>query len=290
MGSKGYGNAMYWGWITKAVLVGLLATLTLAFSLWLYFIHVNAGETKVVFLSVGQGDAILISQGMNQIVIDGGRDGRLLLSRLGRYVPFYDRTIEVLIPTHPDADHIGGLSALLERYQVKTVLDTGARTDTKSAFLFYHDLEREGMVSVPAVRGTSITLPRGGKLSVVYPSAPEPADVSETNEGSVVARFEYDETSFLFTGDLPDEEQFIPDLTPVNVLKAGHHGSQHSTSDALLDLVRPQTAIISVGKNTYGHPHPAVLERLLAHGVGIRRTDTEGDIVYRCREHVCQKD
>lgn len=281
---------MYWGWITKAVLVGLLATLVLAFSLWLYFIHANSGETKVVFLSVGQGDAILISQGMNQVLIDGGRDGRLLLSRLGRYVPFYDRTIEVLIPTHPDADHIGGLSAVLERYQVKTVLDTGARTDTKSAFLFYRDLEREGAHPLPALRGTTLTLPQGGKLSVVYPYAPEPADVSETNEGSIVARFEYGETSFLFTGDLPDEEQFIPDITPAAVLKVGHHGSQHSTSDALLDLVRPQTAIISVGKNTYGHPHPAVLERLRAHGVGISRTDTEGDIVYRCREHVCQKE
>ncbi|QQR78385.1 MAG: MBL fold metallo-hydrolase [Candidatus Moraniibacteriota bacterium] len=281
---------MYWGWITKSVLIGALATFTLAFGLWLFFIQTNAAETKVVFLSVGQGDAILISQGMNQIVIDGGRDGRLLLSRLGRHVPFYDRTIEVLIPTHPDADHIGGLSALLERYRVKTVLDTGARTDTRSAFLFYRDLEQEGADRVPALRGTSVTLPGGGALSVVYPYAPEPADVPETNEGSVVARFEYGETSFLFTGDLPDEERFIPDLTPVDVLKAGHHGSRYSTSDALLDLVRPEAAIISVGKNTYGHPHPAVLERLQTHGVNVSRTDMEGDIVYRCRENACQRE
>ncbi len=280
---------MYWGWITKSVLAGFLAVLVCIFGLWLYGIHTTVNETRIVFLAVGQGDAILISQGMNQIVIDGGRDGRLLLSRLGRYVPFYDRTIEVLIPTHPDADHIGGLSALLERYQVKTTLDTGARTDTKSAFLFYRDLEREGTSFIPAVRGTSITLPRGGKFMVLYPNTPLPEDVPETNEGSIVARFEYGESSFLFTGDLPDEERFIPDLGQADVLKVAHHGSQYSTSDTFLSLIQPEEAVVSVGKNTYGHPSPAVLERLSARGVALSRTDLEGDIVYRCRERDCRR-
>ena len=281
---------MYWGWITKTVFAAFLITLILGFGLWLYLIRTGAAETKIVFLTVGQGDAILISQGMNQIVIDGGRDGRLLLSRLGRHIPFYDRTIEVLIPTHPDADHIGGLSALLERYRIKTALDTGARTDTKSAFLFYRDLEREGAVSVPAVRGTEIDLPRGGKLSVLFPYAPQPADVPETNEGSVVSRFEYGETSFLLTGDLPDEELFIPDLEPVDILKAAHHGSQYSSSDSFLDLTSPTEAIISVGKNSYGHPHPLVLERLQTHGIATHRTDMDGDIVYTCQENRCQRE
>ncbi len=281
---------MYWGWITRTVLFALLATLVVAFGLWRYLIRSDADITRVVFLSVGQGDAILISQGMNQVVIDGGRDGRLLLSRLGRHIPFYDRTIETLIPTHPDADHIGGLSALLERYRVETVLDTGARTDTKSAFLFYRDLEREGARTVPALRGTSLALPRGGKLSVLYPYAPLPADVPETNEGSVVARFEFGETSFLFTGDLPDEERFISDLAAVDVLKVAHHGSQFSTSDTFLDRVRPSEAVISVGENRYGHPHASVLERLAAHRVALFRTDTEGDIVYTCVVDRCKRE
>lgn len=281
---------MYWGWITKTILFALFVTVAVAFGLWLYVMKVDAGTTRVVFLSVGQGDAILISQGMNQIVIDGGRDGRRLLSRLGRHVPFYDRTIETLIPTHPDADHIGGLSALLERYRVETVLDTNARTDTKSAFLFYRDLEREGARSLPAIRGTTLALPKGGKLAVLYPYAPLPADVPETNEGSVVARFEFGETSFLLTGDLPDEEHFIPDLAPATVLKAAHHGSRYSTSDTLLDQVRPREAIISVGENSYGHPHPDVLTRLLAHGAAIYRTDTDGDIVYTCEGVRCERE
>lgn len=280
---------MYWGWITKTILFSLLATLAVTFGLWLYLIWIDASTTRIVFLSVGQGDAVLISQGMNQVVIDGGRDGRRLLSRLGRHVPFYDRTIETLIPTHPDADHIGGLSALLERYQVETVIDTGARTNTKSAFLFYRDLEREGARVVPALRGTALALPRGGKLSVLYPYAPLPADVPETNEGSVVVRFEFGETSFLFTGDLPDEELFIPDLAPADILKAAHHGSQYSTSDALLDRVQPSEAIISVGKNSYGHPHPSVIARLQTHGVNMYRTDTEGDIIYTCGGDRCER-
>ena len=169
------------------------------------------------------------------------------------------------------------------------MLDTGARTDTKSAFLFYRDLEREGVRTVPAVRGTSIELPKGGTLSILFPFAPEPADVPETNEGSVVARFEYGETSFLLTGDLPDEEHFIPDLTPATVLKAAHHGSRYSTSDVLLGLVRPKEAVISVGKNSYGHPHDEVLERLQARGTIVYRTDIDGDIVYHCstRENRC---
>lgn len=280
---------MHWGWATKTTFLILLAVLVAVFGAWFYLIHTDIDETRVVFLSVGQGDAILISQGMNQILVDGGRDGRRLLSRIGRYVPFYDRTIELLIPTHPDADHVGGLSALLERYQVVMAADTGARTDTKSAFLFYRDLEREGARIIPALRGTVLDLPEGGRLSFLYPYAPLPADVPETNEGSVVARFEFGETSFLLAGDLPDEEQFIPDIGPSAILKVAHHGSQYSTSDAFLDLVQPDEAVISVGENSYGHPHASVLARLSAHGAAIRRTDTDGDIVYTCRENRCKR-
>lgn len=283
---------MYWGWITKTVLALFLLALVAILGGWIFLIQQNAQTTKVVFLSIGQGDAILISEGMNQIVIDGGRDGQLLLSRLGRHIPFYDRTIETLIPTHPDADHVGGLSALLDRYQVKTVLDSGARTDTKSAFLFYRDLEREGAEILPAVRGTKLTLPGGGVLDIIFPFAPLPADIPETNEGSVVSRFSFGETSFLLTGDLPDEERFIGDLEQATVLKVAHHGSQYSTSDVLLDIVQPKEAVISVGKNSYGHPHPSVLDRLSAQAVNVFRTDVAGDIVYRCRvaENHCSRE
>jgi competence protein ComEC len=273
---------MYWGWITKAFFLALGIFFALILGVWVFIVNGTEAETKIVFLDVGQGDAVLITQGSNQIVIDGGRDGRQLLARLGRYMPFWDRTVETLIPTHPDADHIGGLAMLLERYQVETILDTGARTDTRTAFLFYRDMEHEGAARVSAIAGTEVRLPFGGTLQLLHPRTPLPADIPETNTGSIVARFDFGETSFLLTGDLPTEETYLPDIQPADILKVAHHGSRSSTSDVWLDLVRPGTAIISVGKNDYGHPHPEVLERLREHGVEVLRTDELGSIVFRC--------
>jgi beta-lactamase superfamily II metal-dependent hydrolase len=102
-----------------------------------------------------------------------------------------------------------------------------------------------------------------------------------------VARFLYGETSFLLTGDLPHEETVLPDEEPVTILKAAHHGSKYSTSEAFLDLVQPKEAVISVGKNSYGHPDSSVLERLWKRGIIVHRTDEEGALRYECLENVC---
>ncbi len=248
-----------------------------------YMAAVNK-ETKVVFLNIGQGDAILLSQGKNQVLIDGGRTSKELLAHLGRYVPFWDRKIEVVIATHPDADHIGGFPGLFQAYQVEKVLTTGAESSTETSHLFQEGAQetRSGLTKV--FRGTTLTFPQGGTLTVEYPETPLPKETSDTNEGSVVARFVYGETSFLFTGDLPHEETVLTDEEPVTVLKAAHHGSKYSTSQAFLDKIRPQEAIISVGQNNYGHPDVGVLERLKNIGARIYRTDQEGDIRYDCRE------
>jgi competence protein ComEC len=261
---------MHFGWITKTTffVIGLLGVVTL--SLCLGLIRFNDSLVRVVFLSVGQGDAILIQSGRQQILIDGGRGGSTLLGALGQELPFYDRTIEVVIATHPDADHIGGLSTLLDRYQVGQLIETGALTtnDTVDAKLLLKAIERTHTPHALLGRlGTSIELAQGGVL---------------TNDGSIVARFDFGETSFLFTGDLADEEEVLPDILPVDVLKVAHHGSRYSTSDAWLDLVQPREAIVSVGKNAYGHPAPEVMERLKARGIASYRTDELGPIGYRC--------
>lgn len=242
----------------------------------------DRGVTHVVFLDVGQGDAILIRQGSTEILIDGGREGKELLSRLGRHVPFWDRSIEVVIATHPDADHIGGLAMLARTYRIGRVLETGAESETDFFVLWHQALEKKEVPRSIVFRGTRIALPEGGEFTVEYPQAPLPKDMEETNEGSIVSRFVFGETSFLLTGDLPREESFLPEETPITVLKAAHHGSRFSTSDTFLDMVRPKEAVISVGKNNYGHPATEVLERLAKHGVGILRTDVSGDIEYRC--------
>lgn len=240
--------------------------------------------TEINFLSVGEGDAILISQGSNQILIDGGRTGKDLLSRLGRHVPFWDRTIEVVIATHPDADHIGGFPALLGAYTVKQFLYTGVESKTDVYTLLKKSLETNHTEIQKIFRGSTLQLPGGGGLSVAYPLAILPSETAEANTGSVVARFSYGETSMLFTGDLPSEETVLAPVGQVDILKVSHHGSRFSTSANFLEQIKPKEAVISVGKNMYGHPSPDVLKRLEEKNVIVRRTDIGGDIQYRCTE------
>ncbi len=267
----------------KVRIVFFLAGVVMLSTFFLWLLLSQYEQTSVVFLNVGQGDAILLSQGSYQVLIDGGRSGKDLLARLGRHVPFWDRKIEVVIATHPDADHIGGLSSLLRAYQVDQVFTTGAESETETWRLFRDGVVKSvGHEPTTLFRGGTIEFPAGGKLSVEYPLTPLPKAAADTNEGSIVARFVYGETSFLLTGDLPREETVLPDEAPVSVLKVAHHGSKYSTSASFLDRIKPEEAVLSVGKNSYGHPDPSVVERLQQRGTRIHRTDQEGDIRYRC--------
>lgn len=256
----------------------LIAVLGAAFLAWLQSYR---EMTEVIFLNIGEGDAILISQGPNQILIDGGRTGKELLARLGRHVPFWDRTIEAVIATHPDADHIGGFKALLSAYTVRKFLSTGAESDTETFALLREALAANAAESLKIFRGGNIRLPYGGALTVEYPLAILPPETEDTNAGSIVSRFTFGATQILLTGDLPDEETVL-DGAPADILKVSHHGSKYSTSAVFLDLLQPQEAVISVGKNSYGHPSPDVLKRLAERGIAVYRTDQEGDIRYRC--------
>ncbi len=260
--------------------LALTVFLGILFCFWFFWQY---QKTEVVFLNVGQGDAILISQGTNQILIDGGRSSKELLAHLGRHMPFWDRRIEAVIATHPDADHIGGLPALFRAYQIGAVFYTGAESDTETDRLFLAGGEKStGHALYTIFHGGSMEFPKGGKLSIEYPQTALPKEAKDTNEGSIVARFVYGETSFLLTGDLPHEETVLLDEAPVTVLKVAHHGSKYSSSEDFLKMVEPKEAIISVGQNSYGHPNQGVLERLQKIGSIIHRTDQEGDIVYTC--------
>ena len=264
--------------------------------LW-YIWHFNQ-LTTVTFLAVGQGDAILIQSGHQQILIDGGREGKALLAALGEVMPFYDRTIDVVIATHPDADHIGGLPTLLKRYRVDQFIDTGfskfaTKKITDDQVLLQRVLEQKMIPrDILGRAGVSVTFERGGTLTLLYPHI-LPLDPSlESNEGSIVTRFTFGTTDFLLTGDLPHEEDFLRDIEPAEVLKAAHHGSASSTSDTWLNMVQPQEVVLSVGENNYGHPSPMVLERLAQRNIVALRTDEIGSITYRClkQEEYCSRE
>jgi len=266
----------------KYSLVVLLFLFTIFGGIFLWRFSNGYEQTKVIFLNVGQGDAILLSQGSTQVIIDGGKSGKELLSRVGRHIPFWDRHIELVVATHPDADHIGGFPSLLRSYAVERVLTSGATSDTEISKIFEKAIGENGAEKSEIFRGTSMEFPFGGKLIIEYPYTSIREKGGDTNASSIVARFMYGETSFLLTGDLPREETVLPEEQEVTILKAAHHGSKYSTSQEFLNAIRPKEAIISVGKNSYGHPDSGVLERLKKMGTVIRRTDTDGDIRYLC--------
>jgi len=253
----------------------------------------NIQDFRVIFLDVEQGDAILISDGSYQMLIDGGRDGKLLLNKLGKYIPFWDRNIEVMLATHPDQDHIAGLINILNSYSVKTVIKTEDQSNTQTFKRFQGDVANEKAENIEAKRDTIIKFPSGAEVKIIYPLS-EIGDIqdSQSNSGSVVIKINYGENSFLLTGDFPkDKENEILDSDiSSKVLKIAHHGSKYSTGAEFLEKVNPTNAVISVGKdNSYGHPNEEILNLLKEKNINVLRTDEKGDIIFDCeKESSCQ--
>ncbi len=250
--------------------------------------HTRNQKLQVAFFDVGQGDAILISQGSRQILIDGGPSGQKLMEKLGEYVPFWDREIEAIISTHPDADHISGLVDAMKNYTVDQAIESGAKSEAQVFGAYEKIIKEKNIEKQIAARGMKIKISGGAELEIFHPeSSMKNIAQKDTNEASVTAKLSFGENSFLFTGDLPVtvENQLMNDNLPLfaNVLKISHHGSKSATSAQFLDLVHPQEAIISVGKNNrYGHPAAETLGRLNNKNIKILRTDESGDVVYVC--------
>lgn len=242
------------------------------------------GEIEVIFFDVGQGDATLIqTNDGKQILIDGG-PGKIILSKLGDAMPYWDRAIELVILTHPHADHLDGLIEVLKNYDVKKVLDSRVSYHTADYAEWRRLLEEKQIKTVTAKSGQRIHITQSAYLDVLAPfenfTATTPKNI---HDATVVTRFYGGSTSILFTGDIERRLEF--ELVSrgldvdANILKIGHHGSKTSSSEYFLKAVSPETAIISAGaKNRYGHPHQSVLDRLERLGIKIRRTDIEGDI------------
>jgi len=272
--------------LTYSIIILLVTLVVIVFSI---IFSARKNNLDVYFLNVGQGDAILISEGQNQMLIDGGKDGRLLLQKLGKYIPFWDRKIEIVVATHPDQDHIGGLIDVLRTYKVEKILKTNAESDSEVYQKLKEVISQKGLEKVDAKKDATVRFPGGTVASVLFPLTSLPEAVDEaSNDNSVAIKLVYGENSFLLTGDLPSakETELINSGVDIksDVLKVGHHGSRYSTSDDFLSAINPTDTIISVGKNnSYGHPNQEVLDRLLRNKINILRTDEMGDIIYKCQ-------
>ena len=206
-----------------------------------------------------------------------------MLRPLGRVMPFYDRTIDMLIVSNPDKDHFGGFLDILRAYNIGAVMEPGTVGASAEYPVLEKLIEEEPAPRILAARGQKIFLGGGAVLEILFPDR-DPSGMT-TNEGSIVGRLVYGNTSVMFTGDAPQNiEHYLVSLDGKNlksdVLKLGHHGSRTSTSAELVGVVAPSMAIISDGKNNkYGHPHQETLDTLTQFQVPVHRTDLEGTII-----------
>lgn len=224
----------------------------------------------VSFLDVGQGDAIFIqTKDGVELLIDGGPDSSVLRG-MGSQMPFWDREIDAVLATHPDADHIGGLVDVLRRYEVGTVLESGVLHDTSFTRLFESGIQSESAARILARRGMRLQIGKNVYADVLYP-ATDVSNLKETNAGSISLRLVYGETEFMLTGDAPasvekDLVSAYGENLQSDVLKAGHHGSKTSSTESFVTVVNPQFVVYSRGcDNRYGHPNKdiaALFEKL----------------------------
>lgn len=283
----------------KKHLIPILILLILNALFGLAFYDENCVQRpRVIFFDVGQGDSAMIDAGNNtQILIDGG-SGSAVLEKIGKYMPFYDRKIELVVMTHPDKDHMGGLVEVLKYYHVGQILETGIFCETAICKEWDRLISEKNIPVKYAEFGQKINI-GNANIDILYPFENlKDEKVKDDNDTSVVLKLTINNynagdisqsnsksnNSYLFTGDMgfKAEKELLDKNINIEskILKVSHHGSKNATSNEFLQAIKPEKAVISVGKNSYGHPAEELLNRLKNMSVEIFRTDERGDLVF----------
>jgi len=263
-------------------------------------------HVHIIFCDVGQGDASLITYKQTQVLIDGGPNNKVI-DCLNNHIPFWDREIEMMVLTHPEADHDTGLSEVVGKFKVKYFVVNGIVKDNA---VFWRLQKEVSDNNIP------VFLPKAGdvlkvgdlQFTVLWPEQKVGNElawskIDENNQQKILGTFavndklndtgialelKYGSEKALFMADISSEVENRLNLEDIDILKVAHHGSKFSTGSQFLSLIKPELAVVSVGKNSYGHPTPETLTRLQNIGVKILRTDQNGEVDIVCDLNQCQ--
>jgi len=251
-------------------------------------ISLSDKSLRIIFCDVGQGDAIYVRTPSGiDMLIDGGPDEKVL-SCLSRHMPFWDRSIDMVFVSHPHADHFVGLLSVLERYKVGMFLREDLVNNTEAYSVLSREVSSQKIKEKVLWRGDKIRFPDGVTVSVLGPTksyiditSPD-KKINSSEFASMILKVSFGEFDGVFTGDT-QLRQFREDFKEsgrykVEVLQIPHHGSKTGVDIELLREIKPSIAVVSVGKNSYGHPNKQVLEMLSQMKIKTLRTDVVGDI------------
>ena len=285
--------------LSRAYIGAMGAILILILLLWTLLSSLPDGKLHVYFLDVGQGDAVLVRAPTDEfILIDGGPDDAVI-AQLARVMPFYERQIDLIILSHPHADHVNGLVEVLKRYKVKQVIMTGVSYKFPGYLAFLEQINQQKIpvkfAGAGSVEPDSLKFGKGASTApdfsmgnlffdMLFPMRSLQGERFENlNNSSIALRMIFKDKIFYFSGDAEqsEEEKIVASGQDLNadVYKVGHHGSRTSSLITLIDKVKPSSAIISCGlNNKFKHPHAVTIEKLLAKNIDIFRTDLNGMI------------
>ncbi len=274
------------GYLFSGIVTGCILLFT-------FFSQLPDGKLHIIFCDVGQGDAAYIKfPGGEDMLIDGGPGGKTpkVLGCLGKNMPLFDRTIDIVVLTHPQEDHLGGLQEVVKRYEVKNFVHSDVGNTTQGFETVMSIVKEKHIAERIVGTGEHITIGNAA-ISVLWPQSSFLAQkkssnvlgVSNVNDASVVLKLSYGTFDALFTGDATLLRQLADSagqaVDTIEVLKVPHHGSKTGMTDGFLQWLGPiKLAVISVGRNTYGHPAKEIITRLENIGAQVLRTDEQGDV------------